>query len=620
MTLPLSVHHRWKYLVIVVVSVLLVYGQTLRFGFVNYDDDELIYKNEKFLSEWSNVVTAFTAHAFIGAGGESIYYRPLHVVTLITDYHLWGLNPFGYHLTNIILHATTAICVFCLMRLLLDNSLSALFTSLIFALHPIQTESVGWIAGRNDILLGLFVVLMMIFYIKSQRENLKAKLHSSLSLIFFTSALFTKESAAFYLLLIPIYNVCFGEKTFKETVSMKNFSQLLQMTGVLLVYFVIRYKIFHALVGAEQMYGKGKPFFERLMHVPAIVIEHLKLLILPINLSVAHPLTDIIWLAQPWYFVSILLLLAFVVTLWWSRQKNPTLFFGLVWLAVGLLPVLNLIPMPKPILEHRLYVPMVGAALSAGNGIDSFSIFIRSFRMKEYTFVILIIILSLWSYLRLPIWRTGITLFTDAVEKAPSDLHSNYSLARAYYDEGLYTECLPILDKYLILAPTDPRGYRFLREVYYVTGRRQEVATLCKRMITLQPGNPQRYLEAGVIYEELNQPDTAAFFYRQGLFLDSSVAELHLRLGIVEEQLGQLKLAEKSFKQAIVLNIQDAEAYLYLAKLYTAEKDKHSAIQILESGIPNITPTIDYLRFLNDLYNQSGKQSKSQELRRRFKF
>ena len=611
---------RWKFLIIITASVLLVYGQTLKFGFVNYDDDELIYKNEKFLSDWRNVGTAFTAHAFIGAGGESVYYRPLHVVTLIIDYHIWQLDPFGYHLSSVVLHTMTVILVFLLFEIIFGNSVLALFGSLIFALHPVQTESVGWIAGRNDILLGFFITLMTISHVQSLRNTKRIKLYRILTSISFTFAILTKESAVFFLLLLPIYELCFHNKTLRETISKKNILRFLPMMAILALYFIIRLNIFSAFIGAEQMYGKGKPFLDRLANIPGIVAEHLQLLIAPLSLSVAHQLSDIIWLKQPWYFVSFIVLLLFTITLWRSWRKHPVLFFGLAWLAVGLLPALNLFPMPKPILEHRLYVPMTGVALAISFGIDRFSNIIQTVKFREVLFSVLTITLAILSYLRLPVWENGVTLFTDAVKKAPTDLHSNYSLARAQYDIGNYSECKQILNYYLTLAPTDPRGYRFLREVYYVSGRRKEVAEICKKMIELQPYNPLRYLETGVIYEELGQPDTAAIYYRQGIGTDSSVAQLHFRLGIVSERLGQPSIAAKSYKRAIVLNVQDADAYFYLAKIYASVNDLRSAIQVLESGLSIKTPSIDYLTLLLDLYDKSGDETKAVELKRRLNF
>lgn len=609
-----------KYLLIIIIAVIFVYGQTLNFDFVNYDDDELIYHNEDFLSSWGNLKTAFTAHAFIGAGGECIYYRPLLVVSFITDYHLWQLKPFGYHLTNIVFHTLTALIVFFLMQTLLNNQFTALFSTLIFALHPLQTESVAWIAGRNDVLLGFFIALMMFFYIQSQQNNRREKFFLVLSMLSFSLALFTKESAVFYFLMLPIYILCFQKKTTREIISIKNFIRFWPFASLLLIYLLIRWNIIGSLIGAERLYGKGKLFIDRLINVPAIIAEHLKLLLAPFNLSVAHPLSEIIWLQQPLYVVAVVIVILLLALIWQSWKKNRRICFGILWLTIGLLPALNIVPMPRPILEHRFYVPLIGFAIVAGYGMEKISSHIRQFTYRIVPMVILMVVMLVMSYMRLPVWQNGITLFTDAVKKSPSDLHANYSLARAYYDAELYNEAVPVLKKYLKMAPVDVKGYRFLREVYYVTRQRQEVARLCQMMIALEPRDPKRYLETGVIYEELNHPDTAAAYYHQGIILDSSAAELHFRMGIVQERLGQFAVAEQSYRRAIVSDTPFVDAYPQLAMLYISRNEFQSAAQILETGLKSVKPTEEYLRILNNLYLNSGDLLKSQELHRRFQF
>ncbi len=190
-----SVRIRWKSLAVITVVVFCVYGQTLQFGFVNYDDDELVYHNAAFLSHWENIGTAFGSHAFIGAGGESIYYRPLLTASYIIDFHIWKLNPLGYHLTNILLHCLTSLGVFFLLLFICQLEFPSFAGALVFAIHPIQTESVAWIAGRNDVLLGLFVVTMMLCYVASINNPAKEKTFRVLTWLAFLMALFTKETA-----------------------------------------------------------------------------------------------------------------------------------------------------------------------------------------------------------------------------------------------------------------------------------------------------------------------------------------------------------------------------------------------------------------------------------------
>jgi len=611
-----------KFFFILILSIIIVYGQSVHFAFVNYDDDELIYHNEAFLSQWQNIGTGFTSHAFIGAGGESIYYRPILVASFIVDYHIWKLDPFGYHLTNLLLHIITTLMVFLLLRKLFLNDLVALFGSLIFTLHPIQTESVGWIAGRNDILLGLFIVSMMFFYISGRRRSGPGKSDFILSLIFFMMAIFTKESAVFYLLLLPTYDILLHstpdlKDKFFSVLSLKRY---LPFISIVAGYFIIRWHIFGTLIGAERMYGADKPFSERIAHIPGIIAAHFQFIIAPFNLSVTHPLADVGWLRQPWYSAACIIVCLYGFFIWKLYKKNRTFCFGFLWFGVGLLPVLNIVPMPKPILEHRLYVPMLGAAIAIAYGIYRLNVRYLQYNHKIILLSVLSIVFALISYLRLPVWQNSIALFSDTVEKAPKDLHANYTLALAYYDAEKYPETISALEKYLDLAPGDLRAYRRLRETYYVIGQKQHVAAISKKMIELDPRTPLRYIEAGVIYEELNLPDSALLFYSQALSLDSSNAELYFRLGINEARLSQSGQAEQYYLKAIELHPGYTDAYIQLSTLYLQEKKHAFAINILERGLQFVQPSKNYLLILFNIYQLSGSVEKAQSLKQRYQF
>jgi protein O-mannosyl-transferase len=611
-----------KYFFILIVSVIIVYGQCVHFAFVNYDDDELIYHNETFLSEWHNIGTGFTSHAFIGAGGASIYYRPVLLASFITDYHIWKLDPFGYHLTNLILHAIATLIVFLLLRMLFLNGLIALFGSFIFSFHPIQTESVGWIAGRNDILLGLFIVSMMFFYIKARRGIGPSKWNYIFSLLCFTFAIFTKESAAFYILLFVCYDILLHstpdpKSNFFSVSAIQRYSPFI---GLLIMYLIIRWNIFGALIGAERMYGANKPFSDRFINIPGIVIEHLRLIIAPFNLSVAHPLTDIVWLLQPLYLVAVFALCLSVYLTWKLYKKNRTVCFGLLWLAIGLLPTLNVVPMPKPILEHRLYVPMVGASIAVSYGV--FRLNLRNLQHKHKLLFLFVISLvcALTTYVRVPVWQNGVTLFSDAVRKAPADLHSNYSLALALYDAEKYPETISAIQNYLTLAPDDLRAYRIMRDSYYAIGQKSSVASISRKMIDLDPHTARRYIEAGVIYEELNLSDSALMFYSHALPLDSSNAEIYFRMGVNEEKLSHPDLAVQNYRRAIELQPGYAEAYLQLSSLYVRNNEPIVAIKLLERGLQTVSPPNKYLTILFNLYKISGFGEKAKRLKQQYQF
>lgn len=608
---------QWKSVVIIVAAVVCVYAQTLRFGFVNYDDDELVYHNTAFLSQWSSIGTAFTSHAFIGAGGESVYYRPLLMISYIVDYHLWNLNPSGYHWTNVVLHALTSIGVFLLALLIVAEELPALVAALIFTLHPIQTESVAWIAGRNDVLLGFFVVLMVLLYGLSKNYPSASNRFLLFSSVSFGLALFTKESAALYLLLLPLIDILVDGLTLRKVMSIKSLKKFWLMIGILLLYLVVRFLVFGEVVGAERLYGH-RSMVERIANVPAIIAEHFKLLIMPVNLSVAHPLTEIIWFRSPWNIVAIMSAVAFVAFIWFSWKRDKIIGIGLLWIAIGLMPVLGIVPVPIPILEHRLYVPMVGFAIVISQTIliigNRFS---RPALMKSIAFT-LSIVLATASVVRLPVWKNGVTLFSDAVEKAPTYTPSYFSLAGAFYESKRTDEAVTTMERYIGFEPNDLRGYLFLRDLYYSVQRYRNVAEISKHIIRIDNERLQRYLEAGTMYEELRLPDSAAVIYREGIARHPASDDLHFRLGIVLQQMGRIYDAEAEFRSVLQFNPSSIETYVVLGKLYNNIGKQRDAISILEAGLQTEQPSRDLIDLLHFLYVQNGEKKKAEILSHRF--
>jgi len=612
-----SILPRWKSLAIIAVAVFCVYGQTLRFGFINYDDDELVYHNTSFLSHWENIGTAFSSHAFIGAGGESIYYRPLLTVSYIIDFQIWGLHPLGYHLTNILLHILTSIGVFFLILMILRDEFPALAGALLFALHPIQTESVAWIAGRNDLLLGLFVVAMMVFYVASRNNPAKERFFCFLSALSFLMAIFTKESAAFYALLLPLYDLYIGNCTPQNVVSIEYLKKFRMIITIVIVYCGIRLIIFGTVIGAERLYGH-RTIVERIVNIPPIVAENLKFIVLPANLSVAHPLNDLPWFLFPWNIVALMILvilIAGIVKLW---RKDRLLWLGMAWIVVGFLPLIGIIPVAIPILEHRLYASIVGFAIVVARIVQLLSEKFNHRTIAYSLVVVLGIILAVGSYRRLPVWSNGITLFTDAVQKAPSYTPSYFSLAGAYYEAQRYAEAIQPMNEYVSQVPNDPRALTLLREIYYNAQRYDDGANISRRLILLEPRNSQHFLEAGMLYEAIHKYDSAAVLYREGLDVDTTSDELCVRLAGIYQRQQRLENAETYYRRALQVNPLNTVAPVALANIFITQGKNVEAINILEQRITAGKPTHEIVSLLQSLYTQAGDLLKADQLSKRF--
>ena len=147
--------------IFLVGAILVVFGQTLGHGFVNYDDDQYVYKNPQVIHglNLKGIEWAFT-HSVMAN------WHPLTVMSHMLDYQFYGLNAGGHHLTNLLLHAATAILLFLVLRQMTGALWRNAFVAAVFAIHPLRVESVAWVAERKDVLSGMFFMLTLGAYVR----------------------------------------------------------------------------------------------------------------------------------------------------------------------------------------------------------------------------------------------------------------------------------------------------------------------------------------------------------------------------------------------------------------------------------------------------------------------
>ena len=572
----------WIAIAIILLTIVATYGQTLRFDFVNYDDYPLICQNANFLNKPSNIVSAFSTHAFGASGREGAYYRPLLLVSYIFDYQIWGLNPAGYHLTNIVLHFLTTIFVFLLIKSLVRDQLASLFAGLLFALHPVQVESVAWISGRDNILMGLGIVMMMYFYIRQYENQKRRALYVSLSVFCFTLALFAKEAAVLFIFLFPLYEYSFRLIPLRTQLSRRYLVQYLVYWIPLIAYVFFRTNVVGGIVGLENLYGTT-PVTERFIQLPAVLCEHLSLIVFPIQLCVHHPLDQLLWQFTPWNIIAAVIVTILPAMLWFLWRHNRQLFFAYGWLIIGLLPLLNILPLAVPIMEHRLYTSMLGIVLL----ICIFMYrYIHGHRPVIATSLLSVLVMAaaIGTMLRMPAWQNSETLWRDTIEKAPTSYRAYFNLAGYYFERGEYERTIPLLNKCTELQPEDYNGYSKLIQTYTLLNQPDDIASVYRRMILVKPHQQSRYLELGNFFEQRNQPDSALIVYNQGLRTDSNFYQLHYRIGLIYHARDDLSNAEYHYSEAIKIKSDFAVAYFKIAVLEVKRRNISAALQYIENG------------------------------------
>ena len=560
---------------------LLIYGNSLKNEFV-FDDIPLIVKNSQ-IRQLSNIP------ALLGLWGTGSFYRPLRIVSYALDYRLFKLNPQGYHLSNMLFHALTAFLVFLTLFRLSDNFRIALAASLLFIVHPVQTDSVTYISGRRDILSALFYLLG--FYLFIRYRKAPSFLLLGAILLSYVLAISSKEMAVTLPALCFLYGfmenfAALSKSNPAEPVSTgkRIKASILQMGRQQLFFYAIfllgacafaYYKIAVVPPSLRQEYYGGT-WLNNFLTVSRILIYYMKLLLFPIALNAdysynAFPVTKSLLDLKAWASV-----LALCIMFWAgikAFRHNRLITLCIAWFFITLLPVCHIIPHHELMAEHYLYLPSIGFFFLAGITLDTWL-----GNKHPYTFLLiaglLMLFLSVRTVVRNQDWENALTLWEKTVKTAPG-------CARAWNNLGVE---------------------------YYQKGEQKKAQESYQKSFSIKPDYPDPYHNLGNIYAGKQLFDRAKEYYKKAFSLcrKGNGKEIINSWGIACRSQGDLKTAKGLFWYALMLDRWYAEAYSNMSTVFLAEANYDRAIDNIKKAI-NLEPVVpEYRNNLGTIYRKKG--------------
>jgi len=329
------------------LAAILVYIVSLSFGYTELDDSIFIRDFQAYNEDLHNLLVSFQRGLFDAV--KDPYYRPLFSDVMILNYQLSGTDILSYHAVNILLHMTAVLLVYKLLVRVQIKELTAFILALVFAVHPVLSQAVAWIPGRNDTLLAIFVLGFLIYAI-DYSNNGKIK-DLSLSAFFLLLAFFTKETAVFappvaFILLVFVLGKKWQDK--------RNLLLYAKWVGCYLVWFVARSLATTSSSGIASKEGISETF----RRLP-VIIQYLGKIFLPINLSVFPTQQD----TSYYYGIFAIAVLVLIIAL--SKQRNMKIVLGSLGIFLLFLMPALLVPdrLNQQTFEHRLYLPIIGILL-----------------------------------------------------------------------------------------------------------------------------------------------------------------------------------------------------------------------------------------------------------------
>ncbi len=530
---------KWVHILVVCCFAALFYINSFANFFV-WNDWTLIIENF-LVHDWSNLPEIFTSAFWKPLIGEpSQIYRPLLSLSFMADFALWHLQPWGYHLTNVSLHAANSILAYFLMRVYVSPA-TALMASVFFAVHPIHTEAVTYISGRGDLLMAFFLLGGTLLFLKSGRYKSWFFYLVSLPLFFF--ALLAKETAVIFPLLLIAADVTAFSTSWRKDPSRQS-ARHLGPLAVLGLYYLAR-KVFVGITVSSDSFAA--PDF--LLVLKAIPL-YLGLLLFPLNLHFLHPLR-----ALSSVDFQILLSIFLLVTAGWglrcaAKAGHQAVTFALSWFLIGLLPLVYFTGSKIPLLEGWLYLPSLGFMLLIALGLDG---------LKRWTTPGIPLLLTLWiaavlgglTLYRNRDWKDDMEISLHSVAASPEDPVALRLVGNAYMRRWNTPEAEKIFQKGLALAPADPGLHRSLGALYRFLGKEADAVAHYSEALKSTSQEPYAYWLLGHYYVRRGKLVEAQRYFAEAVKLFPYSSDFHSDLARTYYLAGELNAAEAELIAAL---------------------------------------------------------------------
>jgi len=474
--------------------------------------------------------------------------RPGLLFSLALDHRLWGQNPFGYHLTNLLLHMLACLGVFWLGLVVLRSIRGAFVAALFFSVHPVHAEAVAALLGRSDLLAAVACLGGFLFYIRARRSsNGPVLLYYLLALFFYGAACLCKETGIVLLGWIFLYELFIFERRLLSLP--QRVLWLLPFVLVLIGYFFFLRSIMGRSLGCQGWWGGN--FLDDLLMSAQVYWEYFRLLFFPLRLS-------------PWYIIPtphnllnppallgtcvfLFTLLAFFLA--WLRRSPFGFLLGLYLICY--LPLSNLVPIPGSMMAERwLYSGSIAFCLSLGLIGEKWISKLRS-RFAISFVVVLLLLLGIRTITWIGVWQTDFSLFGTMLRDHPRFSGVHIWLGDAYFRQDSLLQAERHYRIALALDPDVPLVHVGLAKVYDRQGRFQQEVQENQLALRLGGEHPSPRLGLGIAYMHLGRYTEALVEYEKAISLGAEKSNALLGIGDSYLQLGDTLRAKQAYLRAL---------------------------------------------------------------------
>lgn len=558
-----ALHHAAA-VALIVAATIIAFIPTVNNEFVAWDDDLNLTQNPAFRGLGPEQLHWMFTASHVG------HYHPLTWLTFAVDYLIWGgVEPVGFHLTGLFIHALSAIACYVLavamLRLAIGRTVSpgwitvgATATALIFAIHPLRVESVAWATERRDVLSGLFYFLAIWAYLRANSRGASRRLRwLVVCFVLFLCALLSKVitvSLPAVLLVLDVFPLRrYRGVEHPERLVLPLFAEKLPFfaagIGVSLLAIFAQTDV-NSMLSLNEYWIPA-----RLVQAPYSLWFYLYKMAVPIGLSPLYELPQALPLTNPRFLWPIVFVPVLTAVLIWRRRRWPALLAAWVAHALMIFPVSGILQNGPQITADRYsYLSCVPYALLVGGGVAMALARARAGAARAAILggmAVVAVALGSLTWRQVGFWRDSITLWSRVVEIEPHSSFGNNNRGVHLMNAGQYDHA----------------------EIHY------------RRSLETQPKYAKALCNLGVLYARRGDQEAAVKHFRRAISFDGKFAEAHHQLGAALYKLGDFVAARESLETSLRIAPRDPRVYNNLAAAEAALKNTAGAIDVCRRGL-----------------------------------
>jgi protein O-mannosyl-transferase len=612
----------WLIAALLLLVTIALYWPATQCDFVNYDDQDFVTANPHVQGalNWEGVKWAF------GNTQQAAYWAPLMWLSHLLAWQLFGLNPWGHHLINVLLHAANTALVFLVFRRMTQATWRSLLLAALFGWHPLRVESVAWVTERKDVLSTLFWILTLWAYVryaevhglKSKVQSLKSKVHGPwsifylLSLCCFALGLMSKQmlvTVPFVMLLLdywPMRRLQLKTQDSRLKTSLPLLLEKLPFFALAAVASLVTFGVQkHA---GTLMPGQNLPLGARGANALVAYCRYLGKLFWPTDLAVFYP--------HPghWPMGEVLLagglLLGISVLLMVKRRRYPFLLMGWLWFCGTLVPAIGLVQSGAQAMADRFtYVPSLGVLILAIWGAYELTSRWRYHVIALFvTGSAALLICAALTRQQIDYWQNSEALFRHALQVTEDNWVAHNNLGSALEKKGQIDEAIRQYQDALRPAPDYALAHNNLGGALVKKGQIDAAIGQYQEALRLKPNYAEAHYNLGAALLNQGQIDEAIRQYQEALRVKPDYAEAHNNLGAAFLKKGQIDEAISQLQAALRLDPDHAVARNNLGIALVTKGQTDEAIRQFQEAL-RLQP--NYVEARNNLATAFGRKGQT---------